>query len=180
MQHAEWYQQCSLKTWEKGHIFMRPAVVWGRVFSKSKVNWTLPFHVLRRPKSLVYAYRGLSELSLNCKIHNNFLLCHQPTSSQVWGTTSPCSAAPQSPQSCCSAGRDTCRSLVSIDLHVETYLKKQNKTKQLTSEIILCILIADSLFPFSCFLSSPPCLLSTSLCHPARPGKRFISSAPFP
>ncbi len=53
------------------------------VFSKSKVNWTLPSRVLRRPKSLVYANRGLSELSLNCNIHNNFLLCHQPTSSQV-------------------------------------------------------------------------------------------------
>lgn len=45
-------------------------------------------------------------------------LCLQPTSSQVWDTTFPCTVALQRLHSCCSAGRDTCKSWVRVRLHM--------------------------------------------------------------
>lgn len=42
----------------------------------------------------------------------------QPTSSRVWDTTFPCTVALQRLHSCCSAGRDTCKSWVRVRLHM--------------------------------------------------------------
>lgn len=85
-----------------------------------------------------------SHLKLHCIIHNNLFLCHQPTSCRVWDTIFPCTAAPQSPQSCCSAGRDTCRSWVRIAVHgKKLILLEEAKEKS------HCILITNFLFSFS-------------------------------
>lgn len=131
----------SLKAWQS------------KVFSKLKGIFNFP-HSQTYYQSLVFTNKRPSNLKLFCIINNNVFLCHQPTSSQVWGTTFPCTAAHQSLQSCCSAGKDTCRSWVRTALlHVKS-LSFQKKPNGLKKKITIWIRIADSFFSFSLSLAS--------------------------